>query len=98
MDISLPIKTDITVPNGVQPGIQLSGYENVIKHIKTEVKNNVLYVTVDLGDMWDMNCDDVTAQITVPAINALTLTGAPDASASVMSAGRIELNVQVPVR
>ena len=79
VDIDLPIKTDITVGNATEPGIQLSGYGNVIKHIKTTVKNNVLYISSDLGELWDINCDDVTAQITLASITALTLTGAPDA-------------------
>ncbi len=80
VDIDLPIKADITVQNGAQAGIQLNGYGNVIKHIKTTVKNNVLYITSDLDEMWEINCNDVSAAITLPVITALTLTGAPDAN------------------
>ena len=80
VDIDLPIKADITVQNGSQTGIQLNGYGNIIKHIKTTVKNNVLYITSDLDEMWEINCDDVSVQITLPVITALTLTGAPDAN------------------
>lgn len=79
VNINVSVKADITVQSGAQPTIQLNGYENVIKYIKTEVKDNVLYLTTDLGETWDMDCNDVTAQITVPSITALTLTGAPDA-------------------
>ncbi len=80
VNIDISVKAEITVQSGAQPGIQLNGYGNVIKHIKTTVKDNVLYITSDLGEMWDMDCDDVTAQITVPSITALKLTGAPDAN------------------
>ena len=79
VNIDISIKADITVQSGVQSTIQLNGYENVIKHIKTSVKDSVLYITSDLGDMWDMYCNDEMAKITVPSITALTLTGAPDA-------------------
>lgn len=80
VDINIAVKADITVQNGAQPGIQFNGYENIIKHIKTSVKNNTLYITSDLDDMWDIDLDGVTANITVPSITALTLTGAPDAN------------------
>ena len=79
VNVDISVKADITVKEGAQPSVQLNGYENVIKHIKVSVKDNVLYITTDLTDMWKMNCDDVTAQITVPSITTLTLTGAPDA-------------------
>lgn len=79
VNIDISVKADITVQSGVQPGVELSGYENVIKHIKTTVKDNVLYIKSDLGEMWDIDGNDVTAKITVPSIAALTLTGAPDA-------------------
>ena len=80
VDIDLPIKADITLQSGAQPGIQLNGYENIIKHIKTTVKDNILYITSDLDQMWGMDCDGVTAQITLPSITALNLSGAPDAN------------------
>ncbi len=80
IDINLSIKADITVQSGAQPSVQLNGYGNILKHIKTTVKNNTLYITSDLDDMWEIDCDDVTAHITVPSITALNLTGAPDAN------------------
>jgi hypothetical protein len=70
VDISLPIKTTITVTEGSQPGINLNGYENVIKHIKTKIKDNTLYLYTDLG---------ITVEITLPAIKSLSLEGAADA-------------------
>ena len=57
----------------------MNGYENVLKHIKTEVKGTTLHITCDLGDMWTIDCDSMTTMITLPVLKALTLTGAPDA-------------------
>ena len=79
VDINIPLKLDITVQAGSQPGVQLSGYENVIKHIKTKVENNTLIITTDLDDTWTIDGDGITAQITLPAIIGLSLTGSPDA-------------------
>ena len=79
VNIDLSVKADITVQSGTQPRIDLDGYENIIKHIKTEVKNNTLYITSDLGETWTMDCNDITARITLPAMTTLTLSGAPDA-------------------
>ena len=65
--------------SGAQPGIQMNGYENILKHITTTVKNNTLYVKCDLGETWTIDCDGLTTQITLPSLTSLTLTGAPDA-------------------
>ncbi len=79
VDIDLPLKVGIAVQNGSQPGIQISGYNNVIKHLKAEVKNNTLTIYSDLDENWKLDCEDVTVQITMPSINALSLSGAPRA-------------------
>jgi hypothetical protein len=79
VDISLPIKTTITVTEGSQPGINLNGYENVIKHIKTKIKDNTLYLYTDLDETWTMDYDGITVEITLPAIKSLSLEGAADA-------------------
>lgn len=77
VDISL--KADINVQDGAQPSVELDGYENLIKHIKTKVENNTLRIYSDLDDTWKMESKDVVARITLPSITALTLRGAPDA-------------------
>ncbi len=79
IQIEVPLKANITVQPGVEPGVQLSSYANILKHIKTTVKDNILYITFDLDETWNMGDDSIAAQITLPAITALTLTGAPDA-------------------
>ena len=80
VDIDLPIKANITVGSGAQGSIQLNGYENIIKHIKTKTENNTLYISSDLDETWEIDCEGVTAEITLPALTALSLTGAPDAN------------------
>lgn len=80
IDIDLAVKANITVQPGAQPSVHLSGYQNLIDHIKTVVKDNTLYITSDLeGDMWIISGEDVVADITVPSLNSLSLSGAPDA-------------------
>ena len=82
ISIDIPTKAIITVQANAQPGIQLSGYENIIKHIKTKIENNVLHITTDLDETWSLDIndnDDLMAQITVPSLAALTLSGQTDA-------------------
>ena len=79
IEIEVPLKANITVQTGAQPGITMNGYENILKHIITTVKNNTLYITSDLGEMWTIDCDGLTTQITLPSLTTLTLSGAPDA-------------------
>ncbi len=79
VEIEVPLKASITVQAGAQASVQLSGYENILKHIRATVKDNVLLLTTDLSETWILDGDSITAQITVPSLAALTLTGAPDA-------------------
>lgn len=79
IDIDLPLKTSVTIQEGAQPAVQINGYENVIKHMKASVENNKLTLTTDLDDTWDIDCDGITVQVTMPAIAALSLSGAADA-------------------
>jgi Putative auto-transporter adhesin, head GIN domain len=79
VDVEVTLKANITVQEGAQTSVKLSGYQNVIKHIKTEVKDNTLYIVFDMDDMWTIDGDDVTAEITVPSLEGLSLSGAPDA-------------------
>jgi len=76
--ISAPVNAVITVQPGAAPSVQLSGYENLLKEIKTEIRNNEL--TISLPDGMHVQTDkDVTANITVPALTALDISGASNA-------------------
>lgn len=79
VDIELPLKAIVTVQEGSQPTIQLSGYTNVIEHIKAKVENNSLVLYSDLDETWRIDGDGITVSITMPSLTALSLTGAADA-------------------
>ena len=78
VEISVPLKASITVSTGSQPSLKLSGYRNVLKYIKTEVKGNTLRIytepLVKLDDEEYLN-----AEITLPLLTQLVMAGAPDA-------------------
>ena len=78
VNVEVPIKTVITLKEGT-PSVQFSGYENILKHIKASVENNKLTIHYDLDDTWTIHGGDVTATITLPAMMALSMSGAPDA-------------------
>ncbi len=79
INIEIPLKAEITVKEGA-PGVQIKGYENILKHIKATVENNTLTIHYDLDDTWTIHGDDMSAVITVPSLTGLTLSGAPDAN------------------
>jgi len=79
LDIDVSLKAVINVQPGVQPGIQFKSYENVLKHVKTKIENNTLRIYSDLDETWTMSDDDITAEITMPSISGLSLSGSPDA-------------------
>lgn len=88
IEIDLPLKTDINVQEGSHPGVRIDGYENVINHIKTEVRNNRLRIYSDLDATWSLDVSGVQMQIAVPSLAALGLTGAPMANVHGNIAGK----------
>jgi len=82
LDIDVSLKAVINVQPGAQPGIQFKSYGNILKHIKTKVENSTLRIYTDLDETWTLNEDDITAEITMPAINSLSLSASPDAEVS----------------
>ena len=95
VDIDLPIKANITVGSGAQGSIQLNGYENIIKHIKTKSENNTLYISSDLDETWEIDCEAVkTADYEVSGagkIKAFPLQ-TTETSASISGAGESEVS------
>jgi hypothetical protein len=79
IDIDVTLKAVINIQEGARPAVQISGYDNVIKHIKATVENGKLRIYTDLDDSWSIDGKDLSVVITMPAITALSLTGAPDA-------------------
>lgn len=79
VDIDVTTKAVINIKEGVQPGVEINTYENVLKHIKTKVENNKLRIYSDLDETWTMDRSEITVTITMPAIVALSMSGATDA-------------------
>jgi len=79
IDVSISSDINITVAEGGGHGLELKGYANIIKHIKTVVKDKVLYIEYDLDDTWTVNEEDMKLRISVPSLKLLSLSGAPDA-------------------
>ena len=75
----IPVNITVNIQQGAQPGIRLSGYENVAKHIRATVKDNVVTLKTDLDEIWTIDSKDITVTITMPVINALNISGASDA-------------------
>lgn len=79
IDASISTDLDINVKEGITPGITITGYENIINHIKIEVRDKTLFIAYDLDDTWTVNDDDVKVNITLPSLLKLSMSGAPDA-------------------
>lgn len=75
IELDLPLKTNITMQEGSHPAAQLTGYQNVIDHIRTKIENNTLHIYSDLDETWEMDCEGITADITMPSITALSVEG-----------------------
>ncbi len=79
VDVHVPLRVEINVQPGAKPGVQLSGFKNVIDHIKAKVQDNVLVINTDLNQTWTIDGDGVTVVVTVPSLKGMELHGAPDA-------------------
>jgi len=79
IDIDAPVKSNITVTPGAQPSLVLNGYENIVKIIKVRVEGNTLHIYTD--NFLNLSSDkDVSAEITVPSLTSLSISGASDAN------------------
>jgi hypothetical protein len=79
LSIALPLKSVINIAPGSQPSVQLSGYENVIRHIHAKMDKNTLRLETDLDEMWTLDSKDISIIITVPSLVSLELDGTSDA-------------------
>ncbi len=78
LDISTSLHAIINVQPGAQTSLTLSGYQNILDDIKTEVKDNTLRIYTEDDIQFGIN-KKIEAVITVPSLAALSLSGAPDA-------------------
>jgi hypothetical protein len=78
IQIEAPIKAIIKVDSSASSSFALSGYSNLLKLIKTEVKGNTLRIYVD--DLVHIDSDkDVLATITTNSLANLEISGAAEA-------------------
>lgn len=78
IQIEAPIKAVIKVDSAAQPSFELSGYNNLLKLVKTEVRGNTLRIYVD--DLVHIDSDrDVLATITTNSLANLEISGAAEA-------------------
>src|ERR1043165_3872235 len=47
IDISAPVDAEIQVSTGAVPSVQLNGYSNLLRYVKTKVENGTLHIYVD---------------------------------------------------
>jgi hypothetical protein len=78
IQLSAPVNATIKIDNTVPASVQLTGYDNILDKIKTEVIDNTLIIKKDGVFHFDLD-KDVKAIITIPSIHALTISGAADA-------------------
>ena len=79
VEIDMTVKTTINIQPGVQPGVVINGYENILKHIRTKVVRNKLRIYSDLDETWSLDNGDVTVTLSMPSLTGLTMSGAADA-------------------
>jgi len=81
LDISIPAKAEITVQQGAEPSVKISGYKNLLEHIKTSNDGGVLKIYSDLQNGWSLDRHaGTTIVVTTPSLSALDLSGATDAN------------------
>jgi len=75
--IQAPVNVNIKIVPGATPSISLKGYPNILEEIQTEVEGNTLRIYNDDLVHFSVN-EDIIAEITVPTLNALAISGAAD--------------------
>lgn len=79
LEVDVSLNTDITFKPGVQPSLQISGYENILAHIKTQVEDGTLRIYTDLDSNWTLDKrDGTTAHLILPALDSIAVQGASD--------------------
>jgi hypothetical protein len=79
IDIDMPLKAKIHIVNTTNaPVLQIKAQKNLLDGVKTEVKNGVLRLYTD--KLFHFSTDeDMIAEINMPQLLALTISGAGDA-------------------
>ena len=78
VEIDAPVDATIDITSGNQGSVELSGYQNLISYIKTEVKEGVLHIyTTD--DIYFSTNKNVQAHIITGSLSSISISGASDA-------------------
>ena len=81
ISVEVPMKVTVTVQPGSETSYRLTGYDNILAHIKTEVKDSTLHVTCDLGETWTIDGNSgTTLVVSASTLEALSLSGASEAA------------------
>jgi Putative auto-transporter adhesin, head GIN domain len=87
IEVSAPVDVTIMVKEGAQPDLQLTGYENIMQYIKTDVEGNTLRIYSPEGVDFELG-KKMKANITVPSLASLSMSGANDAIIHGMIVGK----------
>jgi Putative auto-transporter adhesin, head GIN domain len=79
--VDVPMKVAVNIQPDSNPSYRLTGYDNILKHIKTEVKDGTLRVTSDLDETWTIDANSgTTLVVSAPTIEGMSLSGASEAA------------------
>lgn len=80
VDIDMPLTANIhVVNNGAEPSLKIIAQKNLQVEVKTEVNNGVLRLYTE--KLFHFSTDeDIIAEISIPQLKLLTITGAGDAN------------------
>ena len=89
LDLSVPAKATITVQPGAATSVEITGYANLLEHIKVKNQGNKLVVYMDKDISWNFRSGDETRlKITVSSLSALTTDGAASAEVHGIISGK----------
>ena len=75
IEIEYPLRAIVSLQDGATPGVELDGDEEALDNIKIKVRNNTLVITSKHNyNVWHSD-GGVTAQITLPTMTGLSITG-----------------------
>jgi hypothetical protein len=78
IDISAPVQANVYIIPGSTPSVRITGYQNLLSHIKTKFEGNMLNVYSSNLVRFDTDTD-VVVDITVSSISGLAIHGASEA-------------------
>ncbi len=76
IDVSANMKVIVNVVEGVTPTAEITGYSNLLQHIKYAINKRKLEVNTDLGENNNFALkDETTLNVTVPTLEGLSVDG-----------------------